>query len=267
MQTTEIKTLILAGDGYALSIDPKAEELKSELLAESSKLTAVLDTASSEVAKEQVKKLARMRRLVEVSRNTVKAPVLQVGRDIDAKAKQFLADVQSEEERLKELVGDYAEKVEEARRKAIEEERKAAAERERLEREAEEARLEAERKAAEAKKAEEDALWADSEEATAKAQEAAKVAEEQNQLAETVAASIQDIVQVVGIVPAKTEGVKFAYDFEVRNIDTLYRFSPSLVKMEPKRAEILAKLKEHTGDDLPEIPGLTITRKPIVSTR
>jgi hypothetical protein len=261
----ETKTLILAGDGYQLTIAPEAEAAKAELIKHASLIVEVIDPDANAAAGNQVKKLAAMRNLVEKSRTTVKAPVLQVGKDIDAKAAEFVADIKAEEARIGKLMGSYAEAVEAERRKILREmeaqrqaEEKARREKEDAERAAEAARIAAE-------KAEWEAVTPEEE---AKAAAALAAAEEKNKLAAEVAASISDIVKVVAIVPAKAEGVKFTVDFTVEDIDALYRYSPALVTMEAKRKDILELIKSLGADENQQIiPGIRITSKAVVSTR
>lgn len=264
----DTKTLILAGEGYQLAIAPEAEQLKADLLTRASAITRVSGPDENEAARAEIKALAAMRNRVEKSRKAVKEPVLQVGRDIDAKAKDFVGAIEFEEKRISGLVGDYAAEVERERQRALREmEAKRQAE-EKARREKEEA----ERKAEEARIAAEQAAWEATDEAQAsKAAEAARIAEEKNKLAAEVAEKISDVVNVVGIIPAKAEGVKFTLDYEVSDITRLYHSRPEFVKLEPKRAEILAWLKtlsdtEHLEEGLAKL-GLKLVRKPIVSTR
>lgn len=261
------ETLILTGAGYGLEVSPEAETQKAELLASASAIVEVLDPAGSELARAEVKALAAMRNLVEKSRNQVKAPVLQVGKDIDAKAAEFVAEIKAEETRLTTLVGDYAAEVERLRQKMLREiEEKRQAEAKAL-REAEEARLKAEREAEAAKQAEEEAMWADSAEDQAKAKEAARVAEEARAKAEAERSAIIE-EKVVEIVPAAADGTKFVTDFEVEDLHALYIAHPSLCTLTIRTADVKAHLKmlEDRGQD-PSLPGLKVFRKPVVSTR
>lgn len=278
-QKNEMKTntLILAGDGYSLTIAPEAETVKAELIKHAALIVEVRDPSGADAARNQIKELAAMRNTVEKSRKTVKEPVLQVGKDIDQKAKDFVAEIEEQEKRLSRLMGDYAALVERERQRVLREmEEKRQAE-EKARREAEEARLKAEREAEAARIAAEKAMWQEVDDRSAEEQAAA---EYQRAKAEAEAARQKEAEEaaaraatVVAMVPTKTEGVKFVHDFEVLEIQHLAFQRPALVKMEPKRAEILSFIKERIaegiGDDDPswaEI-GLKITRKPVVSTR
>jgi hypothetical protein len=261
--------LVLSGNGFELAIAPEAKQIKAELLQSAATITRVSGPDEKETASQALKSLANVRIAVGKCREAIKKPVLDIGRTIDARAKEFLAEIEAEENRLNKLIGDYAELVEAERRKVMRElEEKRQAE-EKARRDAEEARIKAEREAEAARIAAEKAEWeATTPEEEAKAAAALKEAEEKNRLAAEVAEKVSDIVQVVAIVPAKVEGVKFEYDFEVEDVDALYRFNPSLVKMEAKRSEVLDAIKRQSADgNTPAIPGLKITQKAKVSTR
>ena len=260
--------LILSGNGYELSIAPEAEAQKAELIKDASLIVEVRDTPSSDAARNQIKKLAAMRNLVEKSREDVKKPVLAIGRDIDAKAKDFSTAIEAEEKRLTKLVGDHAAEVERERqriaREMEEKRRKEEAERARIEAE----RIAAEKAAEEAKRQANAAFLAEDEDAAAKAEQAAKEAADAAAKAAAEAEAAKAAVTVPTFAPEKPQGVKFVPDYEVENIHALYAYSASLVTLEPKRSEILALIKQLTeGDTLPEIPGLRVFQKAAVSTR
>jgi hypothetical protein len=265
--TTENQTLILSGKGYELTVAPEAEAMKAELLKHASLVVEVSNESDSEAARSQIKKLAAMRNAVEKSRKIVKDPVLQVGKDIDAKASEFAADIHAEEKRITKLVEEHAAKAEAERQRIMREMEAKRREEERQAREAEAARAKAEREAEEARAKAEAALWADDEDEAAKDAEAARIAQEEaaKKAAEEEAAR-EAVKPVLELVPAKATGVKFTYDFEVTDIHALYRYASSLVKMEAKRSKILEHLKELPTAD-PEIPGLRVFKKPVVSTR
>jgi uncharacterized membrane protein YqiK len=273
--------LILSGSGYELAIAPEAEAQKAELLKHSALITEVRDASASDAARNQIKKLAAMRNLVEASRKQVKEPVLKIGKDIDSKAADFVAEIVAEEKRLTGHVGEFAAEVERERQRVLREmEEKRRAE-EKARQEAEAARLKAEQEAAhaaflaeQARKAAEAKEWEEDEAQAAKAREEAATAEaaakaaqaEQDRIAAAAAAAAAPAVPV--FVPQAVAGTKMVPDFEVLNIDALYAYSASLVTMEPKRSEILALIKSLTKDgNLPEIPGLRVFEKPVVSTR
>jgi hypothetical protein len=176
-----------------------------------------------------------MRIEVEKSRKLVKEPVNRIGKMIDQAAAEFLVEITAEEGRIKQLVGRHAEEV--LRIKA----EKEAAER---------AAFEAARAAREA--AEEGGIAA----VLAAKKAAAEKLEASNEVAATKVA----------------EGVRFAWDFEVVDLHMLASKEPMLVKIEPRRAEILAELKDmeehgYTVEALAATFGIRAFKKPVVSSR
>ena len=268
----DTNTLILSGSGYELAVAPEAEALKQDLITASAAITEVINPDGNAVAREQVKKLAALRNLCEKSRNTVKAPVLKIGKDIDQKAKDFVLEIDAEEKRLSKLMGDYAAEVERERVKVMREIEAKRQVEEKAAREAEAARAKAEQEAEAARIAAEKAEWESTtpeEEAAAAA--ALKLAEKikaDGIAAAEAARQAEAERKVVAFIPEKAAGVKFATDFEVTDLDAIYRYSPALVTMEAKRKDILELIKALGADeDNQIIPGIKITKKAVVSTR
>lgn len=258
---TETTALILAGDGYQLTIAPEAEVRKAELLSASGKIGCVNDNDESGRAQFVTRNLAAMRIEVEKSRKLVKEPVNRIGKLIDSTAKNFLMELEAEEKRIGKLVGDHAMEV--ARAKA----EKEAAERRAFE-EARRAREEAERAAAAAEEARENKASITEVLAARKAAEAAE-AERQASLAARMEAS----AEVAGTKVA--QGVRFAWDFEVVDIMDMVQFAIDLVELTPRRALILQRIKEcaeiHGNDakvaEIYAAIGIRAFKKPVVSSR
>lgn len=249
--TAETTALILSGQGYELTIAQEALARKNELLGIARAVCHVRDNDESADAQYHSRSLAALRIEVEKSRKEVKEPVNRIGKLIDQAAKDFLADIEAEEARIKKLVGDHAEEV--ARLKA---------EKERLERIAfEEAR--AAREAADAA--------ADAAESTGKIADiiAAKKAERERM--ETLAARMEASESVATTKIA--EGVRFAWDFEVTDIEAFAAARRDLVDITPRRADILAEIKRHAerselaGLNFGNAVGLRAFKKPVVSSR
>jgi hypothetical protein len=244
--------LILAGKGYELLIAPDAEDRKEELLCHAASVKQVASNDESADAQWVSRKLAAMRIEVEKCRKLVKEPVNRIGKLIDQTAAAFVEEIAAEEKRITRLVGDHAEEVARIKREKEEAERRAF----------EEAR--AAREAAEAAAA--------AAESTGRIADvlAAKKAERERQ--ESLAARMDASEEVAGTKVAA--GVRFAWDFEVTDIRAIYNAAPDLVTMEPKRAAILATIKdaaERHGDDavaeyFAEV-GIRVFKKPIVSSR
>ena len=233
--TTELMPLILAGDGYQLTIADEAIIRKAELLKHSSEITAVNSNDESARAQYHTRHLAAMRIEVEKSRKLVKEPVNRIGKMIDQAAADFLIEITAEEGRIKQLVGRHAEEVLRI---------KAEAER------AERAAFEAARAAREAAEDGGIAAVIAAKKATAEKLEAS---------AEVAATKIAD-------------GVRFAWDFEVIHIESVFRAAPEFVTMEIKRSAVLAWLKslEDADEDAAGKAadfGIRAFKKPIVSSR
>jgi len=166
-------------------------------------------------------------RSVEKSRKEVKAPVLEVGRRIDAVAQDYLAPLEAEKKRLETLVGSYQEA---ARRKA-EKEREEAAKAQA------DALAEMQAKQAAAMKAGDEAA-ADA----ARAEAADKIAA--SQLAVTEAEP-----KLAGI------ATRTAWKFDVTSIAALHNARPELCVITPNNAAIRAIIKASNGA---AVPGLRI---------
>lgn len=288
-------TLILTGDGYGLAIAPEAEALKLLLLKDSALIVEVIDVNGSNAARAQIKELASIRNQVEKCRTQIKAPVIAIGRLIDQKGKDFLAELDAAEKRLVRLVERYAEKVEadrraaeverqrierEAERQRQEAERQRLAEiaaREQAEREAEAARIAAEKAAAQA---DDDDIDAQIEAARAndEANARRKQAEEQEKAdraaegaREAASEQLAEQQRRASLTARQgTFGVKFSTEFEVEDIHALYAYSSGLISMTVKTMEtkrLIAQLESQGGGTLPTVPGLRIYRKPVVATR
>ena len=232
---TELMPLILAGDGYQLTIADEAIIRKAELLKHSSEITTVNSNDDSARAQYHIRHLAAMRIEVEKSRKLVKEPVNRIGKMIDAAAAEFMIEINAEEGRIKRLVGNHAEEVIRI---------KAEAER------AERAAFDAARAAREA--AEEGGIAA----VLAAKKASAEKMEASNEVA---AAKVAD-------------GVRFAWDFEIGSIEAVYRAVPDLVSLEIKRSAVLAWFKsmELADEDVAaaaSLAGIFAFKKPIVSSR
>ena len=252
MNATTTEALILAGDGYQLTISPEARQNKAELLAKAASVTTVTDNDESIRAQFEIRRLAEMRILIEKSRKAVKEPVLLVGKAIDKAASDFLVDLEAEEHRIKGLVGAHAEEVERLKVIKAEEERRAFEDA----RAARLAKVLAEQAAAESQSIA-DVI-------------AAKQAAEANKAALDARLQASDELAITQL----AAGVKFAWDFEVTDIDLLATRQRACVEMTPRRREIKQMLdlwaERLTDDKLVdtfEDLGIRLFKKPVISTR
>jgi hypothetical protein len=237
MNIEEKPSMLLAGDGYRLSISPEALERKEELLCHAQSVETVTTNDESADAQWVARKLAGIRIEVEKTRKEIKEPINRIGKLIDQAAAGFLAEIIAEETRIKNLVGAHATEV--ARLKAEKEE--------------------AERVAFAAARAAREA---------AETGGVAAVIAERKALAAKLAASNEVAATQVA------EGVRFAWDFEVVDLYLLAKTHPDLVRIEPRRADILHELKEAEDGGAAMNPdtwakemGIRPFKKPVVSSR
>ena len=246
----ETTALILVGNGYQLTIAPEAEERKLELLVQAATITEVTSNDESADAQFVSRQLAAMRIEVEKSRKLVKEPVNRIGKLIDSTANNFIAAIEGEEKRITRIVGDHAEEVA------------------RIQREKERAEAQAFAEARAAREAAEVAM--DAAEATGRMGDiiAAKEAER-----ERLAAAAQRMMASNDLASTKVaDGVRFAWDFEITDINMLYLRDRSLVEITPRRAAILALIRgcAESGRDPVDVfaaLGIHAFQKPVVSSR
>ena len=264
--------IAIAGSVPQVITDAGAIVRRNSLLAESSAVVRVASPIDYEAAGNIVADLKTLEREVEKARKEIKAPVIELGRQIDAAAEQFTASVKREIARVGPLLvawdQEQARKRAEAERKAREEAERV--ERERREAEAAEARRLAEIKAAEerakreaeeaARKAQASQDAAVKAEAAAKAREAAEAAQraEQAQQQANLAALQAKPVTVAPVAvtePPKVKGLRLrqVQCHKVEDIVALYQARPDLVRLEPIIGAINAALE--AGETLPGVKG------------
>jgi hypothetical protein len=248
--TEETTALILSGQGYDLQIAPEAEARKAELLGIARAVQHVRDNDESAEAQYHSRSLAAMRIEVEKCRKIVKEPVNRIGKLIDQAAKDFVAEIDAEECRIKKLIGDHAAEVARLRRLKEEEERRAF----------EEAR--AAREAAEAAAAAAETSGKIADIIAAKQAESARM----DALAARMGASDEVAAAKVA------DGVRFAWDFEVVDMDIVVACMREALDITVKRTPVLEWLKgmEAAGEAVEDIAaghGIRAFKKPVVSTR
>lgn len=265
----------------SISATEAALKQRDELLTLARRGTSITTAEQAQKAGAFLKRIADFTRTIEETRKTVKAPVLDVGKRIDAVATELTRDLDAELKRISGLLGAFAaeqkRKEEEARRKAWEEQERIRLDAERREREAREkeererkAKEEADRKAQEelraaaerarsekgraAREAELKAAQekADRERAEREQQER-DAAEKRRQEAE---AASRAAAQVVIPAAPKLAGISTGSNicFEVTDIVALYEAHPMFVNLTPNTAAIKSALKQ-----LPEgkaLPGV-----------
>ncbi len=210
-------------------IADEARAMRDKLLVEIREVTAVSDAFDADVAADVLKRATQLARGIEADRTTVKAPILALGKKIDALAKEITAELNDEIGRVSRVLGSYQlaekQKAEAAERLARDEARRIQAEAEKRAREA-------------ARTAESDTEGL----AAASAimdQAAAKIVETRKAIVSTVA--------------PKAAGTAVREDvcFEVTDIVALYAARPELVNLEPNGTAIRAICKVNPKLQLP----------------
>lgn len=272
--------VVFEHDAIRCTPTEEAVALRDAILERSALVGAVRNAIHNEAAIAAMKEIRGMLNRVEDARKTVKEPVLDLCRRIDATAKKFAEELKAEEVRIAKAAADWqTEQLErvreqERRRQAelarIEAERQAELARIRAEAEraAQEAAAQAAAKAAAAKSAaEREAIEARAKaEAMRIALEAEKQALRQGELRNQEIESLPTVQA-----PTRTEGqtVRAVWLFEVTDIWLLARTNPGLVRIEPCRQEInevIGRLAE-AGAGEPKVAGLRIWKETKVGVR
>ena len=221
-----------------IAIDPKAVTARDEAI-ENAHLVVTIRTHNQAVAgADALRGLRAITKAVESSRTAAKAPVLELGRRIDAAAKEFNASAEAEIARITAMLTAHETEQRridaEAERKRFEEAFKEA--RRRL---AEEAARMAEIQAAE--RAERAAV----NERERAAAEARRVAAEQAAATERAAAAERQANLPVVTERPKVAGtvVREEWNFDVLDLKAFAQAHPDLVEITVKRAAVLQKIR------------------------
>ena len=94
-------------NGVIIEIVAEAEQMKIEALMSSKGIETVDDGFEATIAAEAQSALRHLIKGIEESRKLAKAPVLEVGRQIDSVAKDYIEDVKAEESRIARLLGAF----------------------------------------------------------------------------------------------------------------------------------------------------------------
>lgn len=267
-----MNAIAIAGAVPQVTTDPGAIAKRDAILGESAGVVAVRNAIDYEAAGGIVAELKAIARDVEKARKDIKAPVLELGKRIDAAAAEFLRGVEGEVVRIGKMLVAYDTEQQriraEAERKAREEAERA--ERARREAEAAEARRIAELKAAEerakreaeeairrAKETQDAAARAEAEQKARDAAQASRQAEEAQRMANLAALTAAPAapVAVAPPPPPKVAGLRLrqVQCHEVQDVVALYKARPDLVKLVPIAGAINAALE--AGETLPGVRG------------
>jgi len=94
-------------NGVTIEIIAEAEQMKIEALMSSKGIKTVDDGFEATIAAEAQSALRHLIKGIEESRKDAKAPVLEIGRQIDGVAKDYIEDVKAEESRIAQLLGAF----------------------------------------------------------------------------------------------------------------------------------------------------------------
>lgn len=246
-----------APDAAILEVPATAVARKRTLLEASAGIVAIVTPDEMHNAAVALRPINDEIAQVEADRKTVKAPVLELAKLIDETAKRHCAELLAEKHRVSALINSFQREQERQRQEAA---RQAEAERLRLQREAEERQRAAEaaqRKIREESEAKARAAESESEAkriaAQAKIDEArARIAAERER---QVIAAKQSVIPLP-VAPPKVAGVstRKVPKFEVQDLAAAYAAHPELFTVEPKTAEINARVRA----GMSEWPGVRI---------
>lgn len=219
---------------YEFKILPSANRKRAELIKLAEPIKDITTQAKAEKAAAVVSRIKGLLNLVEKSRKEVKAPVLALGRRIDAVADNYRGSLEEHRNRLEEGIDALEQKK------------------------AEEARIAEQARLAEIERVAEQAR---------KRLEAVKREETKERIREQAAAKISAIVEDHAE-PEATKGVKTreVWDFDVLSIDELYLSRADFCEApSPKRSAILQAINQ--ADGAITIPGLRIYKKTTTNIR
>ena len=276
-------SLALQITGNTVTTPAAWEEIKSDALLAATLIEVVNDPVSHDHAVSVQSDLAAARRFLEKSRKELKAPVIELGKAIDAVAKKEDAELEKEVNRVQSLVNDF-QTLELAKLRAAENARRLEEERLEAARQAEMRKIQEAEEATRRKLMEREHEAIRAAQQAQNAQEAAAAASlqreitRQQELAAAESIERQDAIQekfnaesAALPVPeqhkAQGQRVTESWEVTVSDIWTLARAHPSCVKMEPLVSEIKKLLdlgvKVHGVTAKKVVSSTTTTRRAI----
>lgn len=209
-----------------IELSQAAFNARTVALTASGNVKAIASVADLDAAALALTTIKSLVKALEDSRKEVKAPVLEVGRRIDAAAKEYLEPLEVEGKRLSVLVGSY----QEAQRKKAEREREEAA------------------------KVQAEAL------AKMQAQQAAAIEAGDEAAADAARAEAADRIAEAQLAVIKAEGPRLenvttrtSWKFEVTDPGALFAARPELCVVTPNNAALRAVIKASNGAALPGV--------------
>lgn len=267
------KELVLSGlsEGAQITIAPAFTEARESALTLCRGIDTVSDAEGLQRAATALGGASSLIRSVEKTRKAVKEPVLELGKAIDAKAREAVEELEREQKRVTRAIDEYQ------------------AEQHRLRVAAEKLRQEEERKKAEelrrqeaaAEQLRKDAEWAASKGDTAKQEAAEEKALELELAGESAALTTTKAPAVVAPVAVRGLVTKTQWNYEIlgdsddemrASVRKFYAAFPHLCNVEIKRSAVLADLNGGSRLGAPEdvnptAPGLKIYKTTSSFTR
>ena len=248
-----MSTLTITGiDKPLVQLSPDALHVKMLAISACNDVKAVENELDLEISANVLRDVAKLTKDCEAARVKIKAPVLDLARQIDDVAKTYSRDLEFQSGRIRSLVGSYHARKEEEQRAA---ERKRQEELARIERERVAAEAKAKREADEALKAAASPEQAEAAVVTAEA-EVKRVTVESAQQIATVP-QVPRVAAIAGV------SVKSVWVFEVVDIDELHKHNPQFITLTHKAREINAAISAGHRS----IPGLRIWEEKGVKVR
>lgn len=253
----------------SVELSPDILNRRESAISTAKTITAIGGQWELEDAVTCLKSLQSLSKLAESSRTEVKAPVLELGRTIDGKAKEFSQPIDAEVQRINRLVTAYqseqqrkaqeSERARQAELKRIEDEQRKAVEAQaKLKRDAEEAeaaRIRAEADSVTFNEADEAKAKADAIAAEAKRNEAAAAAQaETKRLADLQVEKSRAQMQVAPVSRASGLITKDVWKFEVLDVHAVYAANKVLCRLEVNTSAVNDLIRA----GLRECPGLRI---------
>ncbi len=235
--TTQPILSLVGSDAVTVETSQEARLTRDSLLHLAAQQTGISTPADADLVADALRTVKAFTREIEESRKDVKAPVLEIGKRIDALAAELTAELEQQAKRLSSMLGAYQaeqrKKEEEARRAAWQEEQRI--------------KEETARKLAEA---EAKSRNASSFEKKAEKIEAQAIAQIVNVRSEVAAATV-----------AKPAGIATRENlvFEVEDVGALYAHAPHLCIVQPNNAALRAYLKANPKVQLPGVRHWTET--------
>jgi len=241
-----------------ITLSNNAIIVKNQLLEQIASIDEIKSSSEATNAAKILKEAKAMCREVESVRKEITAPILDIQRDIMAKAKEFNSDIDVQIKRIAGVLGVYEKEQREiSAQKKREEEAKLRAEQERIRKAAEE-KQRLENEAAQRKIAEAKAKQDKEAEIQARLQSQAKKTEIEAEAKKNMEmAKAEKKVAIAISAPAKTVKLRDEWKFEVTDIKELYMWYPELIDLCPNNAAIREQIKTNK-----KIPGLRIWNAP-----